>query len=366
MKYIYLLSIAFIISINGNAQLSKDYSLTNPNVSSMDSFINRKADSLLQKQNLTGILVAVSNNGQRSYYSYGYANPATKMAFDSLTILEIGSITKTFTAFVLLKVLHEKKVEESSKIIQYLPDSVQMNTSLSNITFLNLLNHTSGLPRVPDNIEATVINKLQPYENYSEKHLYSYLKKVNIQPTTKSEYSNLGLGLAGVLAVKISGLSYMQLLDKYIHKPLGIRLHNVLTTNEKTNKAIGSFGQEIAAYWNMAILAPAGGIKYNAASMLSYLQHICKPSDENKEIVDSLTAVTVAINANINIGRAWHTYERKNKPTIYWHNGGTYGFSTFCGFVKGTNKMVFIAINEFNKNSISDGLGIAILSKLIQ
>ena len=56
----------------------------------------------------------------------------------------------------------------------------------------------------------------------------------------------------------------------------------------------------------------------------------------------------------------------KDKPIIYWHNGGTYGFSTFAAFIKGQQKAVIVVINKFNQNNISDGLGIAIMKELIK
>jgi CubicO group peptidase (beta-lactamase class C family) len=366
MKLTLTLLIASFAIISCQAQPTKSYMGSNPNQTALDSFINRKADSIAKKENLTGVLIAVQNGAKRNYYNFGFANPTTKAPFDSLTIVEAGSITKTFTAYVLLKVLQQKNISDRTSIITYLPDSVQTNKGLKAITFLHLLNHTSGLPRMPDNIEATSTNQLQPYENYGDNNLYSYLKTCKAKPSEQSNYSNLGAGLAGVLAAKISGLSYEELLQQYIIKPFGIQITNALNEPNTPNKAQGFMEKEAVPYWNMSVLSPAGGVKCNAAAMLTYLQNISLPLAENKSIVDSLTATTVALSPIMSIGRAWHTYERKNKPTIYWHNGGTFGFSTFAGFLKGTNKVAFVVVNEFDKNSSSDGLGMAILNKLLQ
>jgi hypothetical protein len=58
--------------------------------------------------------------------------------------------------------------------------------------------------------------------------------------------------------------------------------------------------------------------------------------------------------------------EQKGKPTIYWHNGGTYGFSTFAAFVKDTKRSVVVVVNQFNQNQVSDGLGIAIMKEMLE
>ncbi|MEI9909926.1 MAG: serine hydrolase [Bacteroidota bacterium] len=85
------------------------------------------------------------NNGERKYYNFGFADPDKKMLFDSATIFEIGSITKTFTAYVLESILTEKGINDSSAVWNIFPDSVQQIKALESITFLGLMNHTSGL-----------------------------------------------------------------------------------------------------------------------------------------------------------------------------------------------------------------------------
>ncbi len=99
--------------------------------------------------------------------------------------------------------------------------------------------------------------------------------------------------------------------------------------------------------------------------MLSYLQSMTMPiNEESKEIITNLLKSTIAITPEINVAKAWHTVEKEGLPVIYWHNGGTYGFSTFAGFLKDQNKAVIVVINQFNKNKISDGLGVAIMKEL--
>jgi CubicO group peptidase (beta-lactamase class C family) len=366
MKGVVSIALLFVVLISCNAQPSVVNAGNNPNATALDSFINRKGDSLLKKLNLPGMLIAVSDAGVKKYYRFGYANPNTKQLFDSSTTVEIGSISKTFTAFVLMKVLQEKGISYKASIGNYLPDSVKANTTVANISFLQLMNHTSGLPRLPENMDATVVNPMQPYENYTLEHLMQYLVKASPEPTEESKYSNLGAGLAGVLAERISGKSYEQLVQQYIIEPFGMQHKGLLQLKDTSNHATGFFNGNEAVYWNMQSLAPAGGIKLNAVNMLRYIQAMAIPSAANKALVDTLTEVTVSLSPTMNVCLAWHTFERKNKPTIYWHNGGTYGFSTFAAFCKAKNSFVFVVVNAFDKNAASDGLGIAIMNKLVQ
>ncbi len=354
--YIFILLGVPVLSCQAQKYIDKD---------KLSVFINQKADSLYKTEKVPGIFIGVLNNGERQYYNFGFANPDLKMPFDSTTLFEIGSLTKTFTAFVLETVLKEKGISDSSTIIKYLPDSVQQNKALEKISFLSLLNHTSGLPRLPDNMNL-VSQAMAPYDNYTSDDLFAYLKKCTPKPDGKSNYSNLGGGLAGVLAERISGKKYASLLDEYIFLPFK------MVTPDKSivktaNKSQGYFENKKSAYWNMDVMAPAGGLKCSGSEILTYLQTMAEPGTEKlKIIINQLLEPTVSINPSIHVCRAWHTLEQKEKPIIYWHNGGTYGFSTFGAFIKGQSKAVMVVINQFNKNAVSDGLGIAIMKKMLE
>jgi CubicO group peptidase (beta-lactamase class C family) len=330
----------------------------------LSNFIQQTTDSIYKKESLPGIFVGILNNGDRQFFNAGFADPEKKMPFDAATMFEIGSITKTFTAYVLTAVLMENKIAETDVIVKYLPDSVKQNKNLSGISFLNLMNHTSGLPRLPDNMKP--VNAMQPYQDYSSKELFSYLQNCTPKTDGKYDYSNLGAGVAGVLAERISGKTYAVLLDEYIFLPFKIvSPANTIAVNQ--NKSTGYYtNDDKAEYWNMNVLAPAGGLKCTGTEMLTYLQNMCFPkTDISKTIVDKLTAQTIAMNAKIAIGRGWHIFNDKDQPLFYWHNGGTYGFSTFCAFTKDKGKAVIVVINQFSKNSLADGLGLKIIKKII-
>jgi CubicO group peptidase (beta-lactamase class C family) len=332
------------------------------NNESLSSFVQTTVDDVYKNEKVPGVFVGVLNNGQRTYFNAGFAVPDKQMPFDSATIFEIGSITKTFTAYVLMAVLMENNIAETESILKYLPDSIQHNKDLSSISFVSLMNHTSGLPRLPENINPA--NQMQPYEDYSADDLFAYLKTCSPKPDGKSNYSNLGAGLAGVLAASISGKTYDQLISQYTYLPFNKTLHSRVNI---ANKSQGHFaaGQK-SDYWKMNVLAPCGGLQYSGIEMLNYLQYMCFPETDNaKLILAKLTAQTVSLNAQVAVGLGWHILNIKNRQPVYWHNGGTFGFSTFCAFAKDKSKAVIVVINQFNKNEISDGLGFKIMQKLI-
>lgn len=351
----FVLTVAVLSLLSCNAQHNKIET-------GLDSFINKKGDSLFKSQKIPGMFIGISDNGIRKYYSFGYANPDKKMPFDSATIFEIGSLTKTFTAYVLEMALKEKSISDSSSIINYLPDSVQKNKALQKITFLNLMNHTSGLPRLPDNI---ALESMQPYENYDEKLLFAFLKDCQPKMPGQYEYSNLAFGLAGVLSTIISKKPYSSLVNEYIFYPMQIRRSGENLVGVKESQ--GFFDNTPVDFWKFDAFSGAGSLICSANEMLTYFKHISSPDNERtKQVIDKLLEPTSLVRPGVNICRAWHTIEEGNKPVIYWHNGGTYGFSTFGAFIKEKDKAVIIVINQFNKNNICDEFGISIIKKMTQ
>ncbi|TAG15060.1 MAG: class A beta-lactamase-related serine hydrolase [Sphingobacteriia bacterium] len=323
--------------------------------------IQKKIDSIVASKSIEGIIIGTLNKGEKTYYTAGLANAEKQLKFEANTQLEIGSITKTMTAYILESVLKEMKLSDTAFIINFLPDSVQSNKALGAIRFIHLLNHTAGFPRLPPN-SGEPLNALQPYENYTLNKLYSYLLVAKPNAIGKVDYSNFGVGLAGHLATIISGKPYDQLLKKYVTTQFKLT-NTAMIVNNKLPISTGYYKKQLAEYWNMAVLEGAGGVKSTAADMLQYVHYMLQ-HQESTSIKDLITK-TNTINQQLSIAKCWHIFISPNNAPIIWHNGGTYGFSTFIAFNQTTNQAVFVAINSFNKNGISDRLGIEILTKIL-
>ncbi|TXT33765.1 MAG: beta-lactamase [Chitinophagaceae bacterium] len=274
------------------------------------TLVQKQIDSLVNAKAIPGIIIGTVDQGKQKIYTAGYANVEQQTPFLPNTQLEIGSISKTFT---------------------------------------------------PSNL-GTSANALLPYEGYNLNKLFSYLVTATPNPVGKVEYSNLGMGLAGVLAERISGKSYESLLKKYISKPFRLKYTSLKTATFQPI-ATGYFNSQNALYWDMYALNGAGGIKSNTSEMLSYLNYLLMQS--SNPIITSITTPTATINKQIKVAKGWHLLSSKEQSKIIWHNGGTYGFSTFCAFNIETGKAVFLAINAFNKNKIADGLGFEIIMKML-
>ena len=308
----------------------------------------------------TGIVVGLMDENGTNYYSYGVKSLKTGEPVDENSIFEIGSISKTFTGILLANMVLKDKMELDDPLQKYLPEGV--TASIRNgkeITLAHMANHTSGLPRMPSNFNPA--NPNNPFADYSEEQLYYFLSNYELPRDIGSqyEYSNYAMGLLGHILALENNMSYEELLAKVITEPLGLKQTGItLTPVMKENLAMGHSGGIEVENWDLTTLAGAGAIRSNALDMLKYLE-------ANMGIVKSELYPAMQLShknsrtekAEPIVGLGWHTMVFDDAE-IVWHNGGTGGYRTFAGFVKGENKAVVVLSNS---NAGVDDIGIHLL-----
>ena len=122
----------------------------------------------------TGIVVGVITSDSMTYYSYGVKSLKTNEVVDENSVFEIGSISKTFTGILLADMVIKGELNLDDPLQNLLPDGITAPTRNGrSIKLFHLSNHTSSLPRLPDNMSPA--NPANPYADYSEKQLYDFL-----------------------------------------------------------------------------------------------------------------------------------------------------------------------------------------------
>lgn len=306
------------------------------------SQINNKAS--------VGTVVASWDNSQEDYFAYGLANITNKQPITKQSVFEIGSITKTFTSLMLAELVVTGKVKLDDPVQKFLPDSVHMPAFNSQpITLIDLATHTSGLPRLPDNLKPK--DPQNPYADYGLKELYTFLKTYQLKRAVGTyEYSNLGVGLLGHTLTLITGKSYEQLLQDVICKPL--KMTETSTRNTSSYLTVGHSDSSPVAHWDFGILAGAGAIRSNAEDMMRYVKAemgiLPSPLKQAMELTQQPHR---NVAKDIQIGLGWHI-QSVNDDELFWHNGGTGGYTSFTGFSRKTNKAITILNNS--ERSVDD------------
>lgn len=328
----------------------KNYSI--PTSNKLNTPFDKAIDSIALKyismENTTGLCIGVWKAGQSFIYNYGETAKGNKNLPDSYTLFEIGSITKTFTATLLAYYSLVHKISLQDPITKYLPDSVASNKSLAGITVEMLSNHTSGLPSVPANIyQGNADDRLNPYKMYSRHLLFSYLKQCtpDAKPGEQYAYSNLAVGLLGVILEGVSGQPYEQMVKTVICKPLGMMntVQHITPTLEKEVVAVYDRQGQQVSLWDFDALAAAGCLKSSMHDMLLYAKANMHDAKEEPYKAMQLTHI-VTTEKILRVGLGWHYTRDKESHTI-WHNGGTGGSSSFLAFNADKNIAVVVLSN---------------------
>lgn len=328
-----------------------------------DKKVDTAARLYIQKANTVGLSIGILKNGIIHTYNYGETAIGNAKLPNANNLFEIGSITKTFTATLLAYYVNEGKIKLTDPITKFLPDSVAANKELQAVTLLTLSNHTSGLPRLPDNFEYHSSDPLNPYKDYTKEYLFSYLKtcKLNSKPGEVYAYSNLAVGLLGTILEKVSGKSFEQMVQEIICEPLGMKATAIYLTPGLRQRFVTVYNEDSKATsaWDFGVLAPCGALRSTVNDLLIYAKGNMIKSDTKLSRAFELTH-QVTFNKDAKLGLNWHIIKVDGVEYIF-HNGGTYGCSSFLAF--NTEKNIAIVVLS-NAGVSTDELGTNILKKI--
>ncbi len=309
----------------------------------------------VESRRTVGIVAGVIDGEGSRIYCQGKTSKEGA-AVDGDTVFEVGSITKTLTATLLADMVLRGEVQLDDPVSKYLPQSVRMpRRGGKEITLLDLVTHTSGLPRMPSNFRPK--DAENPYADYTEANLYEFLSSFTLTRDIgeKYEYSNLGFGLLGNALARRAGKGFEELITERIFHPLGMNSTAITLTPEMKSHLATGHSRMLAPVknWELAALAGAGAVRSTANDMLLYLAANLelRKSDLSAALARAQQAERHTSMKDTEIGLAWHI-ARKYGSEITWHNGGTGGYHSFVGFDR--KKGLGIVILSNSPHSIDD------------
>lgn len=187
-------------------------------VTALDTIIKKD----LMQQRIPGAAVALVHEGRVIFSQcYGYADIERTVPITEDSYFMAGSLTKSFTALAVLKLIEEGKIDLHADIKKYIPDfSIKhLYDGEVPITVNYLLSHTSGL-MIDYYVHSTDGKK------YSDADLLSQLQDEYLcfKPGTACKYSNIGYRLLGMIIEQVTHERFESYLEREIFKP--IRMNN--------------------------------------------------------------------------------------------------------------------------------------------
>ena len=162
----------------------------------------------------------------------------------------LGSVTKTFTATALMRLVAEGQVELDAPVRRYVPElKLADEQTAAEVTVLNLLNHTAGL-------DWRIITDTGDGDDALARQVAKLAElKLIAPPGTRASYSQAGYNLAGRIVEKVTGLTYERAVASLLFEPLGLShsffaLDDVMTRRFAVGHNLGEDGTlSIARPW---------------------------------------------------------------------------------------------------------------------
>lgn len=331
--------------------ISAQISNNSTSLTSIDNFIENK----MRETGIVGIGAAIIVNKKLVFEKgYGYADKENQIPFTPATIMNIASISKTFTGVCIMKAVEEGLVSLDEDINNYLPFKI-FNPNFPNekITLRHLATHTSGLidrhpiyagtyyseGKKPDPLGAF----LQSYFVKGGKH-YSKDNFLESKPGNIREYSNIGAGLAGYIVELRTGKKLNEYAKKHIFKPLkmsntGWALADInIKKHAKLYKKQGEKIEQIPLY--EVITYPDGGIRTSLNDLYKYFVSLLNDGMyKNTKILEKESIEEMLRFQHTENNRPENVNIKKLNQGIFWatklgatrigHNGSDPGVRTF-------------------------------------
>jgi CubicO group peptidase (beta-lactamase class C family) len=239
----------------------------------------------------------------------------------------LGSLTKQFTAALVLLLQEDGKLKIDDPVSKYLPDTPK---TWEKITLAELLGHTSGIPNFTDMKEFGVW-RMSPH-TVDEELAFFKDKPLDFEPGSKFAYSNSNFEVLGAVIEKVSGKKYVDMLQERILTPLGMKdsgldTDELILPRRAQGYMQGKDGLVLARSESMTAPWAAGSMYSTTGDLLKWEHGLFGGKVLN---ADSLKAMTTPGKGNYGLGVF---ISDKDGVKVVDHGGGIEGFNTHLAYV---------------------------------
>lgn len=311
-----------------------------------------KADAYLQTAfpaDGPGGAVIIMDDGKIVYAGgRGLADIEAKTPITPDTVFRLGSITKQFSAAVMMQLVDEGKVSLDDPLSKFLPD---YPGDAANATVRQLLNHTVGVQSytgIPGGMEEQVTSRA-----YSTQEMVALFKDLPApsKPGEKFAYNNSGYVLLGAVIEAITGKSWYEAIDERIARPLGlstIRYGAGEATFDRMAKGYtsGGNGQKPSQKVHMSFPHAAGALVGSVADLAKWGQALHHGKVVSPQSYAGMTgSVKTADGETTPYGFGLMQEKLRGRDGIA-HSGGIFGFSTDSIYLPKEDMFVAVFANS--------------------
>jgi CubicO group peptidase (beta-lactamase class C family) len=306
----------------------------------------------MDRLRIPGAAVGVVYEGEEKVAGLGVTNIDHPLPVDDETLFQIGSITKTFTCTLLMRLVESGKVELDEPVRTYLPDLRLADEDVARrVTLRHLLTHTGGW-------EGDYFDDLGPGDDALARMVAAVGQLPQVTPLGEIwSYNNAGFYIAGRVAEVVTDKSFEDAMRELVLEPLGLTMSFFFPDEVMTHRfAVGHFLENdqvtVARPWPIGRAAhPAGGLVCTARDLLRYARfHM--GDGETAAGVRVLSPASMALMRTPHaaatgldeIGLTWFLY-RLDGDTTLAHGGGTNGQVSILGIYPAREFAVVVCAN---------------------
>jgi CubicO group peptidase (beta-lactamase class C family) len=320
-------------------------------------FVDNLFKEEMSKNHIPGGVVSVVKDGKLFFAKgYGYANVEKKIPVEAdKTLFRVASLSKLFTATAAMQLYEQRQLDLDADVNKYLTNFQLENPFPEPVKVAQLMTHTDGTTKRRIGLAAPTASKMKPLGEY----LAEYMPPIVWYPGKLYSYSSHSTALLGYLVEKISGVPFVQYIDKNILQPLEMRRSSFLQPPPlplADDLAVGyqyrsgNFQPVPFLYLN---IAPAASLSATATDMAHFMvAHLQNGRYENSRILEQDTARLMHeqhfTHHPLLPGTAYEFHERlENNMRAIGHIGSLLGYSSSLTLLPDQNIGIFTATNSF-------------------
>jgi CubicO group peptidase (beta-lactamase class C family) len=357
-----------------------------------EEVLNKKLLKIAKNSNLPGFGLAIVKYDSILFSNgYGLANLAQKKPYSIKTIQPIGSISKTFIAFALMKAIDIGGLDLENNINDLLPFKI-INPNFPNdsIKIKHLVSHTSGLldtevgyskaynlgKRPNESLDNFLKNYYKPDGKY-----YTSANFANAPAGMMYNYSNIASALAAYIIELKSGLSFDFFIKKHLFEPLEMteshwfydellasKYATLYELNKQNDPILKTFINKDKSFKDYVCATyPDGSLRTSINDITLFLKEMIKGYNGKSNLLSEKSYKTLFAKQFSESNMPTNMNPKEPNKAIFWsynrkgnilHTGSDFGISTFLRFDPSTNIGVVLFINtqldgENNKKTLA-------------
>ena len=306
------------------------------NVSKIDKSLATYVEIQNKRIGFSGIVLVSGETDLISQQVIGLASHELNLPLSYGSKFKVASITKAFTGLLIAIAKQKGKLHYENNLGTYFPEL--HDETWKQITILQLLSHTSGIPHWAG-LEDYWMIKSRLSLNREQMLEEVFKMKLLFEPGTQSAYSSPAYYLLATILEKVYTDTYENLLNEKILLPLQLketRTFNQLEIIPRMSNGYHMISDDsliVAPYRDISSMFGGGNLYSTAQDLMIWCRSFISQDIWSESLVETVFKPLTTLNMNHKsgalYGMGWYIKESNhNEPGAYHTGGGTFGFSS--------------------------------------